>query len=393
MEDLSKAISAAVSSSDYQSLQSIFRNQWTTVGSGEQRSLAAHFIVCAVVGPNNGSFLTESLQNGLIPIYQAILQNLPSSPIENAADSVLRKAMFDHLVEQQDYKLAAEILAGTRMEDAGVYAMSASEKANLWISVAECFLAEDATTESESAVNRAGVFMEQLSSSNNNTTKSLKLRYKTTYARVLDANRKFLNAGTYYYELSLQDSIAETLQLLERAATCIILAPSSAQRDRAMALLVADERLEQLDTPVVGTLVRKLARWRGLVAPTDPILQQFAATLQPHQQALAADNTHTIFQKCILQHNLQAASHLYDNLYLSHLASNILGVSETEAAELLKQQASGSNNVRSYSIDQVDGVVEFFDSTGTSAGSSHQSRDSVAEFCTLLNSVAADIKA
>lgn len=369
-------IDAAVVAKDYAALKTTFSTGWDIVGVGEQRTLAAHFTVRSVADKND--FMVSSFSNDMIPVYKTVLNHLPLTPLENAADTVLRKAIFDYLVEQaQDYSLAAEILAGTRMTDDGVYATAPAQKADLWISVAECFLADDATTESDSAVSKAGICMESISKSDDASLKNLKLRYKTTYARVLDANRKFLNAGILYYELSLQDAVAETLQLLELAATCMVLAPPSGPRDRSLAVIVIDERLEQLGA--LGTLVRKLQGHQVLV-PTDPVLRAFEATLQPHQKALTADN-YSVFQKCILQHNLQAASHLYESIYLNHLATKILGVTEEQTTALLDKQA----NIQ-YTVDQVDGIIEFREVV-------EEKSDPVTEFCTLLNGVAADIQA
>lgn len=38
----------------------------------------------------------------------------------------------------------------------------------------------------------------------------LQLRYRLTYARVLDANRKFIDAAIRYYELSMSTNVTTT---------------------------------------------------------------------------------------------------------------------------------------------------------------------------------------
>jgi COP9 signalosome complex subunit 4 len=67
---------------------------------------------------------------------------------------------------------------------------------------------------------------------------ALILRYKSTYARVLDANRKFLQAASRYHDLSQssEDLIRaeDLLGMLGRGATCAILAPSGPQRQRVL---------------------------------------------------------------------------------------------------------------------------------------------------------------
>jgi len=126
-------------------------------------------------------------------------------------------------------------------------------------------LEEDLTVEAEGAVTKAGTIIENSGitfvknddddDDNNNDdddddgnnkkknktdeqTMTLLLRYKSTYARILDANRKFLPAATKYHDLSTAylytDAIEEDdlLVMLGKAITCAILSPNSAQRQR-----------------------------------------------------------------------------------------------------------------------------------------------------------------
>ena len=104
------------------------------------------------------------------------------------------------------------------------------------------------------AVTKAGTIIEAtgitMSSGNDETKKdertvTLMLRYKSTYARVLDANRKFLQAAMKYHDLSTAylhtDAIEadDLLNMLGRAITCAILSPNSAQRQRYVATFFA----------------------------------------------------------------------------------------------------------------------------------------------------------
>ena len=70
------------------------------------------------------------------------------------------------------------------------------------------------------------------------------------YARILDSKRKFLDAGTRYYQLSqLQGksfgertvSEAELILALQQAITCAVLAPAGPQRSRLLGTLYKDE--------------------------------------------------------------------------------------------------------------------------------------------------------
>lgn len=60
----------------------------------------------------------------------------------------------------------------------------------------EAFLEDDESVDAEIFVNKASTIM------NNISDRAINLRYRTTFARVLDANRKFLEASSRYFELS-----------------------------------------------------------------------------------------------------------------------------------------------------------------------------------------------
>lgn len=219
MENLIHIIDAAVASKDIAAIQSVFRGSittnsntsmhqsststasWLALGQGEQRSLAAYFIVAAV---KNSSFL-ESSMGDLLDTYTKVLQHLPAT-VENAADNTLRNALFQYMVSvQEDYAGAAKVLSSIRMNAIndntdGVYQMTPAEKADVYVKIAECYLAIDEIVDSDSSVQKAGVCVEQIANKDLHT--ALILRYKSTYARILDANRKFISAATRYHELS-----------------------------------------------------------------------------------------------------------------------------------------------------------------------------------------------
>jgi hypothetical protein len=76
----------------------------------------------------------------------------------------------------------------------------------------EAFLEDDASLDAEVFVNKASPFINAIDDL------SLQLRYKVTYARVMDANRKFLDAAVRYYELS---SALHTNVLITTRVTCV----------------------------------------------------------------------------------------------------------------------------------------------------------------------------
>jgi COP9 signalosome complex subunit 4 len=90
--------------------------------------------------------------------------------------------------------------------------------------------------EADSAVTKAGSVVESIQNPEQHV--ALILRYKSTYARVLDSNRKFLQAASRYHDLSQSSTdlirSEDLLNMLGRAATCAILAPSGPQRQRVL---------------------------------------------------------------------------------------------------------------------------------------------------------------
>lgn len=239
MDSFTQSIESSVGNNDYSSLAQIFSfgpQSWQAVGQGEQRSLAAHFIKTAV---NTPGFLPAAFSSGqMMHVMLETLNHLPST-VDGAADNKLRQKIFDHKVnEDGDYSAAARVLAGIRMEDNqdSVYYMPPEDRCDVYVKIAECFLEEDEIVESDSAVTKAGGVVESISKPEEHM--ALILRYKSTYARVLDANRKFLQAASRYHDLSQSSSdlirAEDLLGMLGRAATCAILAPSGPQRQRVL---------------------------------------------------------------------------------------------------------------------------------------------------------------
>ena len=246
-----QSVTAAIHSSDYARLSVIFTSEWQTLGQGEQRTLASHFIKTSVASP---TFFPAAFQSPqMMEVIQTTLNHLPPS-VENAADNILRQKIFDYKVnEEEDYSTAARFLSGLKMEEdeESVYYMPAIDRCDVFVKVAECYLEEDLTVEAEGAVSKAGTIIEasgimsNMSSASNDhevvkdeRTVTIILRYKSTHARVLDANRKFLQAAVKYHDLStayLHSSSVDAddlLVMLGRAVTCAILSPNSAQRQR-----------------------------------------------------------------------------------------------------------------------------------------------------------------
>jgi len=386
MERFTGLIETAVQSGDYVSLASVFSfgpSSWQSLGQGEQRSLASFLIKTAV---GSSSFLPKAFSsNQMMNIFLETLKHLPASPVEGAADNRLRQMMFDYYVnEEGDYSAAASVLSGMRMDgEAGsVYYFSAAEKCDVYVKIAECFLEEDQIAESDAAVTKAGSVVESITNADQHV--ALILRYKSTYARVLDSNRKFLQAASRYHDLSQSSGqlirAEDLLTMLGRAATCAILAPSGPQRQRVLGHIFKDPRLNQLDSisefETHATILTKMFKSQILGKEE---LVKFEASLQPHQKAIMGDGL-TIMERGVVEHNMLAISGIYRSIYMNELAHK-LGVSNKKAEKIVANMIL--NGSLEGSIDQVENLV-MFHTTESPNGAWDKA---ISSFCMELNHV------
>lgn len=244
----------------------------------------------------------------------------------------------------------------------------------------------------------------------------------STYARVLDANRRFLQAAGRYHELSQfgrtssatagadggQDGgkvgsgdgdggddravtvvdANELLEFLGRAATCAILAPSSSQCQRILGLVFKDERLSQLDAlthfETHSAILTKM--YMNQVIRHDADLTTFENSLADHQRAVMSDKL-TIIQRAIIEHNMVAVGHIYQTIYFDELGV-LLDVSE-ERAETVAAKMIVDGSLEGGSIDQVEGML-VFDKMGSGRGGGKGLvawDEAITSFCVQLNRV------
>jgi len=395
---MEQRVESAVSNNNYIGLKDIFSagGSWQSLGQGEQKTLSAFFIKAAL---SSSSFLTAAFackSEAALEVMKTTLSHLPPS-VENAMDNVLREKIFDHLVEDQQYREAASVLAGRRMEDHdedSPYYTTPADKTDTYVKIAECFLNEDDVVEADAFVTRAGAAVEALTRKDNGEQApaeqqhiGLILRYKSTYARVLDANRKFLQAASRYYDLSAIGSqtdiiVADDLvEFLGRAATCAILAPSSSQRQRILGLVFKDERLSQLDSiphfQTHASILKKM--YMEQVIQRDDHLIRFEESLADHQKALMSDGL-TIVQRALIEHNMVAISQLYSTIYFTALGETLNVTRERAEKIASKMILDGSLNA---SIDQVDGILTF----GEEESPLVSWDGAITSFCMQLNNV------
>ena len=209
---------------------------------------------------------------------------------------------------------AAIVLSGITLENSTRTWPSAVAKATAvaehYVKVAEAFLLEDETVDAENYVNKATAYIGDV------VDKHLQLRYKATHGKVLDANRKFLEAARMFYELSQTPTSLirsdDLLVLLGKAATCAVLGKAGPQRDRILGLLCKDERLASLDAvDGYGTHAQVLTKMHRQHILRRADLRAFEDGLMEHQKALMADGL-TIPQRAIIEHNMAAAFKVYE---------------------------------------------------------------------------------
>eukprot|EP00981_Chlorochromonas_danica_P002058 scaffold420_cov169-Ochromonas_danica.AAC.18 len=310
--------------------------------------------------------VTQVSKPGLAYLLPAMQKRLTSEEYEDLANSILvamkqcqsslpldelsyqlRDQLFSFYIQCGQYSDAATTLAGVNV-DSSIRPFNDEEKADLYIKCAEAYLEDDMAIEAEIFMNKASPFI------NSVQNWVLQLRYKATFARVQDANRKFVEAALRYYELSTLNNQnllpEELLELLVKAITCTILSKAGVQRSRILSLICKDDRLSDLEHnpkhSVHAALVQKM--FREQIIKNDEV-KQLEISLADHQKAMTADGS-TVLQKAIVEYNMLAVSKLYSNIYLSELAS-ILSV-DKRRAEKLACTMIAENRLKA-TIDQV----------------------------------------
>ncbi|KAK9810912.1 hypothetical protein WJX73_007661 [Symbiochloris irregularis] len=267
--------------------------------------------------------------------------------------SLLREQLSEIFAEECEWTKAAQLLADIDL-DSGMRVLDSEYKLRQNIRIAMLFLEDDDAVNAELYIKKAS----SLVASNKNL--ALELQYKTSYARILDAKRRFLDAATRYYELSQSSTSLQTdgkalvgdeelAHALEAAVTCCILAAAGPQRSRVLANLYKDARVSRLK---VFPFLEKVYLER-ILRPNE--VAAFSEILKDHQKAKTADGT-TVLERAVIEHNLAAASKLYMNIATEELGT-LLGTSAARAEDIAARMV-GEGRLQG-SIDQVDGMIRF----------------------------------
>jgi len=212
-------------------------------------------------------------------------------------------------------------------------------------------------------------------------TPKLKLRFDTIYARVKDSERKFLEASMKYLDISHNVSAgiseADLHQTLEHAVTTAILANAGPNRSRLLRNLYADERTKNLRN---YDMLEKMFK-EQIVRPQD--VQKFEKLLAEHQNA-STKNGLTVLQNAIIEHNMFAASKIYNNIKFDEL-SRLLNITAKQAEDLASNMIEQRR--MNGSIDQVQGIIEFAEEDASGTGTLSTWDGAVQDACQMVNAI------
>jgi len=256
----------------------------------------------------------------------------------------IRQHLADIYEREQNWRQAAGVLVGIPLET-GQKQYSVDYKLETYLKIARLYLEDEDPVQGEAYINRAAQLQTQTKNDH------LQIIYKVCQGRVLDFKRKFIEAASRYNELSYKTVIhdSERVTALRNATICTILAAAGQQRSRMLATLYKDERCQQLSC---YTILEKMYLDR-LIRRTE--LAEFETLLQQHQKALTSDGS-TILEHAVIEHNLLAASKLYNNITFSGLGA-LLEIPPNKAERIASKMIT-EGRMQGH-IDQIDSTVHF----------------------------------
>eukprot|EP01098_Paradermamoeba_levis_P004723 TRINITY_DN200_c0_g1_i2.p1 TRINITY_DN200_c0_g1~~TRINITY_DN200_c0_g1_i2.p1 ORF type:complete len:312 (-),score=96.95 TRINITY_DN200_c0_g1_i2:115-1050(-) len=247
--------------------------------------------------------------------------------------------------KEGDFKTAAKILNAFPVDVSRVY--NSEQKFQRFVKIASLSAKISDTETAEPALTKASIFLREVENP------KLINKFKIVNARVKDLKGKFLEAAIKYYELSTNRSLSpqKEVEMLKNAINCAILANAGPQRSRILSSLYKDERSVKLE---VHPILEKMFTDKVLRKPE---IEKFSVLLKPHQKTqLIEDKSSTIFVRAMIEHNLLAASKIYNNINFFELGS-LLEVGPEKAEEIAAQMISEKR--LEGRIDQIEKLIFF----------------------------------
>jgi len=285
-----------------------------------------------------------------IEVGQRVLELLQPKVVSfEEQDSAIKEILAESYIAQEDFSGAAKLLQTVTL-DSQQRSVTADDKAQLWMRIVRCYLEDGDSLNASSYLNRIKTILHEVQN------KETKVHYALSRARILDAQRNFLDASAAYYGIS-QEAIVEEeerLQCLSQAIICAVLAPAGPQRGRMLAKIYKDDRAIQVEE---YGILEKIFLDR-LLSPEE--VKAFSEKLQDHQKATTSDGS-TVLSKAVLEHNLLGASKLYSNIGIDELG--VLLDVDSDKAEVRASRMIEQGRLAGY-IDQIDRVI-FFEGEGS----------------------------
>jgi COP9 signalosome complex subunit 4 len=180
---------------------------------------------------------------------------------EDFSDALMEATdLLAQIYQAEDmWKKAAYALTGFKFEKYRQCTATPERRVDWQVNAAELWLECEEAGSASQAIKKAHAMIQGVKEN-----AKLVLRFKTCYARVLDAERKFLEAAVHYKQLSTfggaSISEGDMLKTLEFAVTCAILAKAGPNRSRVLAMLYSDERSQHLHNYALLNKVTPLPR-------------------------------------------------------------------------------------------------------------------------------------
>jgi len=135
--------------------------------------------------------------------------------------TLFRQLLAEIYENESEWKKAAVVLSGIPLETSQKQYQN-DFKLKTYVHIAELYLKEADSVQAEINLSRAAALEKDTKDS------YLQTKYKSVQARVWDFKRKFVEAASKYYELSLNNLLSESekTEALSHALNCTILAPA-----------------------------------------------------------------------------------------------------------------------------------------------------------------------
>ncbi|EWC48083.1 hypothetical protein DRE_02662 [Drechslerella stenobrocha 248] len=283
----------------------------------------------------------ESKKEVLVYLVDALRPRVVSY---EESDTLCREQLADIYEADNENAAAASVLMAIQLESS--QRLIADEyRLKTYIRVMRNLLEDGESVPAERYLNRATSLIHK------STDEVQNLHFLMCQARIYDNKRDFLNACQKYLQLSFSQVVdeSERLSCLNAAIVCAVLAPAGPARSRSLGTLYKDDRAPQVEHHAI---LEKMYFDR-LLSSRD--VEAFSKSLAPHQTARNADGT-TVLTRAIVEHNLLAASRLYNNIGVEELGVLLqLPAEQAEryAARMIEQKRLAGQ------IDQIDQLIYF----------------------------------